>query len=390
MEDRTAREEARLAALHRLGVLDTPPEERFDRVVRLAQQLFDVPTVLVSLVDRDRLYYKARVGYEPHEIPREGTFCSKAIEEPATLVVRDAREDPSFRDTAFVSEDPFLRFYAGQPLVAPGGHRVGTFCLIDTEPREFSAEDQKLLTDLASWVEKELVVEEELQRASQVQSSLLPRTAPDVPGYEVSGQFVPVSTIGGDFYDWQVTPRGLVLSLADVMGKGSGAAILAATVRAVFRAGAALPPPDALAMADTALTGDLVGAGAFVTAFRALLDPATGRVTYSDAGHGLTLIVRADGPDERLGATGLPLGVLPDPPRDSATVTLAPGDLLLTFSDGVLDAIGGAMEDVSRVADAVRGAGSADEAVDATLGLVADAGQRPDDLTVVAVRRTEV
>ncbi|WP_246248074.1 GAF domain-containing protein, partial [Cellulomonas septica] len=184
-------EDARLAALAQLDMLDTPPEERFDRVVRLAQQLFGVPTVFVSLVDRDRLFYKAKVGLEQDEAARDTSFCRFTIEQPGTFVVEDATADPRFVENPWVVDDPHLRFYAGHPLVAPGGHRVGTFCLMDVQPREFGAQDAVLLRDLASWVEQELVVDDELQRAAQVQAGLLPRTVPDVPGYGIAGACLP-------------------------------------------------------------------------------------------------------------------------------------------------------------------------------------------------------
>jgi len=386
--DTTHPEADRVAALYRLGVLDTPAEERFDRVVRLARQLFGVSTALVSLVDRDVVVHKAMAGFDEPVVPRDDSFCGTAVLSDAMLVVPDAAQDERFRDKPFVAAPGGLRFYAGQPLVAPGGYRVGTLCIADPEPRAFGADSAALLRDLAAWVEKELVIDSELERAAQVQAGLLPRSAPDVPGYEVAGACLPSRAVGGDFYDWTATDGGVVLSLVDVMGKGAGAGILAASVRAVLRGSAhGADVARSLLYAGAILHSDLSGAGVFATAFHAALDAATGDVSYADAGHGLTVVVRADGTDERLAATGLPLGVLDEAAREQRVVHLGPGDLLVTFSDGVLDLADGTLAGVPPVVEAVRGTRSAGEAVDAVLRLARGAAERPDDLTVVAVRR---
>ncbi len=229
---------------------------------------------------------------------------------------------------------------------------------------------------------------EELRRAAQIQASLLPTLTPRVPGYGLAARFVPAGSVGGDFYDWQVVPGGVVVTLADVMGKGPGAAILAATTRSVLH----VPEvgPDVLATltaTERAMEEDLENAGAFVTMFRVHLDARSGALTYADAGHGLTLILHADGSSQRLTATGLPLGIAFGVPRTSSAAQLDPGDLMLTFSDGVLDAVGGSVGDLTRVVHAAGTARTADEAVATVLALVEGAGPQPDDLTVVALLR---
>ncbi len=229
---------------------------------------------------------------------------------------------------------------------------------------------------------------QELSRAAAMQASLLPARAPVVPGYELAARFVPARSVGGDFYDWQADEPGLVLTLADVMGKGPAAAILAASTRATLQAHAQGADVAAtLAATEDAMADDLANAAAFVTAFRAHLDPSSGLVTYADAGHGLSFLVRADGSHEHLRALGPPLGVGFGAPREAATVRMAPGDVLLVFSDGVLDAAGGSLLDLRRHEPALRRAGSAREAADAVVALAAAAGPQEDDLTVLAVRR---
>ena len=148
-------EAKRVEALQRLGLLDTPPEERFDRLTRLAHRLFGVPTALLSLVDSDRQWFKSRIGLDLEEIPRESSFCAHAIEHDGIMIVGDALEHEIFKDNPMVKGEPFIRFYAGRPVKAPDGTALGTLCIIDHEPRGLSDGDQSLLNDLADMVEHE-------------------------------------------------------------------------------------------------------------------------------------------------------------------------------------------------------------------------------------------
>ncbi|MBY0438186.1 MAG: GAF domain-containing protein [Burkholderiales bacterium] len=149
----------RLNALRSLLILDTPPEERFDRITRFAASEFDTPVALVSLIDERRQWFKARVGLDACETSRDISFCGHAIEGSNVLVIGDARDDPRFADNPLVTGDPFIRFYAGAPLILPGGLSVGTLCLIDTEPRTFSRIDQSILCALRDVVVEELMRE---------------------------------------------------------------------------------------------------------------------------------------------------------------------------------------------------------------------------------------
>ena len=149
-------ETRRLQALRRLGLLDTPAEERFDRIVRMAARTFRVPISLVSLVDGSRQWFKARVGLDAASTARSISFCGHAILTPDTFVVRDALDDQRFADNPLVTSEPHVRFYAGHPLHAPDGSPVGTLCLLDRRARDFSPEERQHLEDLASWVELEL------------------------------------------------------------------------------------------------------------------------------------------------------------------------------------------------------------------------------------------
>ena len=149
-------EAARLAELRALALLDTDPEERFDRVTRLARRLFDVPIALVSLVDADRQWFKSNQGLDVAETPREVAFCAHAILGDGLMQVPDAMADPRFVDNPLVLEPPNIRFYAGVPISGPGGAKVGTLCLMDRKPRILAGEDVQSLHDLAGVIEREI------------------------------------------------------------------------------------------------------------------------------------------------------------------------------------------------------------------------------------------
>ncbi len=149
-------EARRLAALHRLAILDTGPEERFDKLTRIAAALFEVPIALVSMVDEHRQWFKSACGAEIGESSRDISFCAHAILDRDVMIVADALLDPRFADNPVVVNEPRVRFYAGCPLVLAGGDCVGTLCLIDTRPRQLDRAAICLLQDLAGLVLQEL------------------------------------------------------------------------------------------------------------------------------------------------------------------------------------------------------------------------------------------
>ncbi|RCW69176.1 GAF domain-containing protein [Pseudorhodoferax soli] len=154
-----ADEDARLRALQALMVLDTPPEERFDRVVRFAAEQLDMPMALVSLIDGERQWFKSRVGLDVPETGRDIAFCAHAILQPETFVVEDALQDGRFADNPLVTGAPHIRFYAGAPLSAPGGERVGTLCVLDSKPRALGTVELAVLEALRTLVDEALANE---------------------------------------------------------------------------------------------------------------------------------------------------------------------------------------------------------------------------------------
>lgn len=150
----------RAAAIDRLQIMDTPPEPAFDRIVAAAHRLFNAPIALISLLDDERQWFKARCGLDAPSTPREQAFCNYTVLHDSVFVVQDARADATFASNPLVTGQPFIRFYAGAPLTVSSGVRLGSLCVIDTKPRTFSPEDAQLLTRLAQVVIHELWLRE--------------------------------------------------------------------------------------------------------------------------------------------------------------------------------------------------------------------------------------
>ncbi|WP_446742458.1 sensor domain-containing diguanylate cyclase [Silvibacterium acidisoli] len=166
MDEKLADESGRLAALQRYEVLDTPREASFDRITSLVQAIFNVPIVLVSLVDRDRQWFKSCIGLDIDSTSRDISFCTYTIQAREPLHVPDALEDSRFATSVLVTGKPYIRSYLGIPLTTSDGYNVGSLCAIDTKPREYSAEQIQLLGSFASLVVDEL----ELRRIAQTDS----------------------------------------------------------------------------------------------------------------------------------------------------------------------------------------------------------------------------
>lgn len=152
-------EKRRLQALREILIIDTPPEERFDRISALALREFDAPIALISIVDENRLWFKSCAGILVGETPRDRSFCGHAITTASTMLVQDASEDPRFADYSWVVGKPFVRSYAGALLHLKDGHNAGTLCIMDHRPRTFDQLDLAILHSL-----RDLVVDEMTRR----------------------------------------------------------------------------------------------------------------------------------------------------------------------------------------------------------------------------------
>lgn len=355
-------EHARMDAVRRYDVLDTPPDGAFDRIAAMAARLFGVPIAIISVVDTDRIWFKSHHGLDGvTEIGREPGLCASAILSDEPWIVTDADQDPRTLANPLVAGEFGLRFYAGAPLTTSDGFNLGTLCVIDREPRAVSEEEAALLTDLAALVMDELELRlsarqalaetherlRELEHLSQaLQASLLPPTLPTIPGLDVRARFRPASRyeVGGDFYDvFPVDEHTWGFVIGDVRGKGPHAASRTSFARYSLRAAAIQEgdPSRVLALVNAALVNDTVAEmePPFVTLVyaRVRVGAAGATVSFASAGHPLPTLVGADGSVQEVGEPGTLLGVLSEVAVTTSTVELGPGESLLLITDGVLD-----------------------------------------------------
>ncbi len=202
-----ANEAQRLKALLALHLLDTPPEERFDRITRLAARILGVPIAYVVLIDENRQFMKSRYGSDTVETPRDQAFCAYTILENKQLVIPDAKFDDRFSDNPLVTGKPNIRFYIGSPIAAADGSLVGSLCVIDRKPRVPSDEDLAVLRDLALMAENELNLRE-ISSAYQTQQQTEEKLR------ESEERFREIVDIPGKFV-WETTLDGKTLYISD-------------------------------------------------------------------------------------------------------------------------------------------------------------------------------
>jgi PAS domain S-box-containing protein len=191
-------EEKRLQALRRYGILDTPPESEYDDIVQLAARLCDVPIALVSLVDRDRQWFKANVGLPGvSETERCISFCTFAIEQEHVLIVEDAAKDPRFAANPVVTTAPFIRFYAGTPIQTEDGFNLGTLCVIDRQPRVLTEAQRQGLLALKRQVELHLRMRLQVRQAQARNRQLLESSGDAVFLLDEAGRVLEANPVAG-------------------------------------------------------------------------------------------------------------------------------------------------------------------------------------------------
>ena len=206
-------EAERLRAVEHYAILDTPPDDTFDRVARVAARCFGTPMATIAIVDADRIWYKATHGLDGvQQVERELGLCASAILDGVPYVVRDALNDPRTAGNSLVHGAPGIRFYAGAPIITSDGHRIGTVNVLDTEPHDPTENEIAILSDLAAIVMDELELrlsalttvsdEREVHStaedratiedyAAALQRSLLPPSLPNIPGLSLAAHFHP-------------------------------------------------------------------------------------------------------------------------------------------------------------------------------------------------------
>jgi hypothetical protein len=390
VSDRTAPEAVRRAALlAALDVVEGGAEERFERITRIAREAFGVSGSFLNLARETDVFIKSQQSdtvFGP-TIPLQDTFCGRTLAMEGPVVVPDARADVRYADMPMVVDDPNVRFYAGVPLRAGEDDvKVGTLCLIDPQPRTLDPDDLALLQELGVWAERELAAGADEDRLRSVLAGLEP-SAVDLPGYRVGGMSKPHGVVSGDFHDWHLDGDSLVVTVADVMGKGMSAGLLAATIRGALLARGTASSSDAVAALEAQVGPDLSRAESFATLFHGRLTTATGRMEFTDAGHGLAVQLHADGTESVLRSYDLPIGLHPvGAARVTGTLELEQGDVLLLVSDGALELWDSTLASLGALGAMWRDSPDIDVFLGRVLARAAshDPG---DDLTVVVIAR---
>ncbi len=335
------------------------------------------------------------------------TVRDRVLEGKDSVLVKDALSDAAFSGSKSIVLQGVRSFMAA-PLQTD--NRVIGLIYVDAPmpAREFTSDDLNLLTVMANIaairIERERLIEieqlervyaRELEQAAEIQGRMLPETAPALAGWEIAGYNAPCRTVGGDYYDFLTAPNGrLAIVVADVAGKGLPAALMMSNLQAKTQA--IVETCDSPAEVVTRLNRGLAKTcpqNRFVTLFYCVIDPATGELTYSNAGHNPPLLVRASGEVNQLQDGGPVLGIIKGMRYTEAATAMCPGDVLVMYSDGVTEATNAAGDEFGedRLLEVVRRSGrQAQGIVDAVHGAVRDftAGQPPaDDITVVAAVR---
>jgi sigma-B regulation protein RsbU (phosphoserine phosphatase) len=408
------RERERLDAVRRYAILDTPPDGAFDRICSIAARFFDVPFASVTIVDEERIWFKACLGLDAVEIPRVPGLCASAVLHDEPYVITDGLSDPRAAGNPLVHGELGVRFYAAAPIVTGDGHSLGTLNVIDTTPREITEREIQTLQDLAAVVMDELELRlqaiREVQQAlgqqrraenlaRTLQQSLSPPHLPQVAGLDVAVHYEPFATeeVGGDFYDlFPLAPDRAGFFLGDVCGKGASAAVVTSLARYTIRSAAMLSsePAAILANLNAALLMELDGGGRMqmCTVVYGEIDTSaeTAVVTLAVAGHPPPLVVRADGTVESPVAHGTILGAFANPGFETCTFDLHQGDAIVVYSDGILDVeLDGARVDESRLEALLAQAPGVDaqDLVDRLEGALHGTPLR-DDVAIMALRRT--
>ncbi|MDQ0585499.1 PP2C family protein-serine/threonine phosphatase [Streptomyces rishiriensis] len=374
-------EAARMAAVRRYDILDTPPDGAFDRVAAMAARLFDVPVATVTIVDSDRIWFKAAHGLEGvKEIGRDPGLCGSAILRDDALVIPDTLRDPVAANNPLVAGEMGVRFYAAAPITTSEGHRLGTVNVLDTKPRSISEDDTATLADLAAIVldemelrlsalralrdeqkrrEVERAAREQAEKdktaiaafASTLQRTLLPPALPVVPGLELACHYhtASVHDVGGDFYDvFPIDASRWAFFLGDVCGKGPEAATVTALTRHTLRVAAQIDPEPVtvLSTLNTTLLTDVTAGSRFCTAVFGLLAPREDggfSVTVATGGHPPAYHLRPDDSGAVWVKTvrpkgGMLIGAFPQAHFTQTTFSLAPGEGLFLYTDGLTEA----------------------------------------------------
>ena len=355
-------ESDRLDALRSLNLLDTAPEDRFDRITHLAAQFFQMPIAYVALIDTDRQWFKSSHGLCFTETGRTISFCQYTIHRDEPLIIPDTLLDPMGRKHPLVVGEPYVRFYAGVPLKGPRGQKIGTFCLVDTKPHVFDHEQVARLAAFAAIIEREVNLgqiiqtqnelldtrqklvdmQEELNRELADAAKYVRRMLPaPLNGEEtIDWQFHPSTHLGGDGLGYRrINDDLLAIYILDVTGHGLGSALLAVTALELLR-----NPAAQIDFSNPATVIERLNrtfqmkdhSGKFFSAWYGVYSRSKRTITYANAGHPPALLLTCENGQPCLVPTqygGSVLGIVPEIHAPVTTVPFPPGAELYLFTD---------------------------------------------------------
>jgi hypothetical protein len=387
-------ERRRALAVASTGLAGSDASERFDRITRAAREQFHVPLALVNLVDDSTIEtISGQPGGDRWVTPFGKAFCETTVRQGGILTVPDTVEDERFRDREGVVANG-IRFYAGIPLALEDETPVATLCLLDTSPRALTDDEEERFRSFGEWAQSTIRATTDRRhrdRSSEpgwTPGSRAVTESATVGNLTVHSLDLPWGTTSGDFRSHAEHDDLVGASLGDVMGKGERAGRLGALIASEL--GRVDPSPSVtLAAAQRAAHESVSSADAFATLFHAVVDSERDAVRFVDAGHGLTLHIGRDGSVTRLSSPDLPFGLQePDEGWHESTITLAPGDALVSMSDGVLDLYDGTLAALDEVA-AVFGAAPDIDAFFAHVERRAQENPPDDDITILVVSRAD-
>jgi phosphoserine phosphatase RsbU/P len=332
-------------------------DELLDRIITIIQKVVRPDRTYLLLIDPETSELSPKVvkvtGVEtPNEVKVSTSIVKRCLKEGVSLLVSDAAEDARFSGSASVIMNA-IRTAMVAPLIFKG-ESIGVI-YVDTQSRmgSFTDEELDLLTSIANQasvaitnarLQSQLVEQHKLARemeiARNIQTNLLPKTYPDLPGYQLSAMSLPAKQVGGDYYDFLPLPSGLLgLAIADVSGKGVPAAILTATTRSYLKsetmhkdASLAQTVARINRMVCRDVTNDM-----YVTMVLSMLEPSTGKIEFVNAGHCHPIMIAPNGAMKSLEKGGLFLGIDDEATYESDRMVIPPGGVLILFTDGVTD-----------------------------------------------------
>jgi phosphoserine phosphatase RsbU/P len=384
---------------------NTPLAELFKKILELSIEAVGAQRGVLMTLEGDRLMVRANRG--------EGFRISSAVrdrvlKEKNSLLVKDTQMDDAFRERLSIVEQK-VRTLMAVPLQTKD--QIIGLIYLDSPffVREFTVDDLNLLTVMANTAairieharlveveQTERMMARELDQAADIQRRFLPSAPPDVPGADIAGYNAPCRTVGGDYYDFFAYENGrIALALGDVSGKGMPASLMMMGLQARVQALIDEPEDLGATMARiNKITCSKCPSNRFITFFFCVMDPATGKLTYANAGHNPPFLVRATGEAVMLPGGGPPLGIVPGAPYAQESIKMNPGDVLAIYSDGVTEAQNPSEEEFSEerfeavlAANREKSAPEIVDAVNAALSEWAQGGPPADDITMVIAKR---